>query len=389
MRICYLYGGGVYRTDGGIGFLRNLCSQLKKFGHDCFAILGGNEEILLEGTVDREIHVVGDWSIGQSFIQRRNRSHLREFIKDMNPNVVHIIHPPAYYGPKGQIHALPVIWRDFPVVVTFWGFNIGKGSPWLSRALVLLLLWGSQAVASHDFKLMKQARQMCLGLRLVQFLPVGSNIMPSPTLFQISRQDLRQRFHLDLKGHYIGYFGGFDRSMGVEDLFQAARRLREKGHSRLRLVLIGWQRHLQNPRFIAMQQAIEREQLKDVIIMTPFAPDEEVAALLRAVDLVVLPFRQNSMGRTSLMATLCAGAPAIVASPFNDLGPLNGAVLPVPPYSPKILAEKIEGLLNDSHRTEELAWAGRRAWEYNFSWPVIAKKHLDLYQTIQRNDVAQ
>lgn len=382
MRICYLYGG-VHATDGGIGFLRNLCSQLRAFGHTCCAVLGETDNALMEGAVDREIHISGDWSIGFEASQRHSRTQLKLALNDLEPDVLHIIHP-TQYGDKGHIHALPIIWRDFPVIVTFWGFNIGHGANWLTRATVLLMLWGAQALACHDFKLMKQTRQLCLGLRQVHFLPVGSNILPSSAILHASQEDLRRRHNLDLEGEYLGYFGGFDQSMGVEDLFQAVRRLRDEGHNRLRLLLIGWQRHVQNPRFASMQQAIERAQVEDIVIMTPFAPDEEVAALLRAVNLVVLPYRQNSMGRSSLMAALCSGAPVILASSLADLGPLHGAVLPVPPNSPKILAQRIVSLLKDSQRTKELGLAGRLAWENSFSWPIIAQKHLELYQAIQK-----
>lgn len=336
----------------------------------------------MEDSVDHEIHLNGDWSLGFKASQRRTQGQLRSTLHELRPDVVHIIHPAPYYGVRGNIHTLPVVWRDFPVIATFWGFNIGHGATWLTRALVLSLLWGSQALASHDFKLMADMRRLCLGMRQVHFLPVGSNILPSEAVLQASRHDLRQRYNLDQDKQYIGYFGGFDQSMGVTDLCQAVSRLRENGHNHLRLLLIGWQRHLQNPRFLAMRQVIEREHVEDIVIMTPYAPDEEVAGLLRAADLVVLPYRHNSLGRSSLMAALRAGAPVVLASSLTDLGPLNEAVLLVPPQSPEILAQQINSALKNPQRTEVLGQSGRQVWEKNFSWPVIAKKHLEAYQTI-------
>ncbi len=381
MRICYIYGG-VHSTDGGIGFLRNLCSGLRELGHTCCTVLGEDQGMLMEGTVDREIRLNSDWSFSFGVSQRQAQQQLRSTLHKLRPDVVHIIHPTTFYGVRGNLHTLPVFWRDFPVTATFWGFNIGHGATWLARALVFSLLWGSQALASHDFKLMANMRRLCLGLRQVHFLPVGSNILPSAAVLQASRQELRQRYNLDPDKQYIGYFGGFDQSMGVMDLCQAVRQLREDGHNRLRLLLIGWKRHLQNPRFLAMQQVIEREHLEDIVIMTPYALDEEVAGLLRAADIVVLPYRQNSVGRSSLMAALRAGAPVVLASSLTDLGPLNKAVMLVPPQAPGILAQKIDSVLKDSRYTEVLGQSGRQVWEQNFSWPVIAKKHLEVYQTI-------
>jgi glycosyltransferase involved in cell wall biosynthesis len=332
----------------------------------------------MTGTVDSEIHTdIADWNQDLKRSQRRNRDQLRSTLIDLKPDIVHVIHP------LGNV--LPVIWRDFPVITTFWGLNIGRGAKWMTRAKVLLLLWGSQVLASHDFKLIDQMRQLCLGMRQVHFLPVGSNIFPSPAILQAPRQDLRRRYHLDIDGQYLAYFGGYDPNMGVTDLFQAVRRLRDEGHDRLRLLLIGWQRHLQDPCFLPIKQAIEREQVEDVLMMTPFAPDEEVAGLLRAADLVVLPYRHNSMGRTSLMAALGAGAPVVLASSLADLGPLQGAVVQVPPQSPQILAHHIESLLQDPHRVKQLAISGRQAWEKNFSWQAISQRHLQLYQRLIKN----
>jgi glycosyltransferase involved in cell wall biosynthesis len=385
MRICYVYGG-VHGTDGGIGFLRNLCSGLRLLGHSCCTVLGENHGLLMEGSVDHEIHLNGDWSFGFGASQRRTRNLLRSTLNELQPDVVHIIHPAPYYGARGHIHTLPVFWRDFPVIATFWGFNIGPGSNWLTRALVLWLLWGSQAIASHDFTLMAEMRKLCLGMREVHFLPVGSNIHAPRSFLDVPQRQLRLRYGLDLdeEAQYIAYFGGFDQGMGVENLFQAVRRLREDGHKRLRLLLIGWQRHLRDPRFLAMKHAIARERVEDIVIMTPFAPDEEVAGLLRAADLVALPFHHNAMGRTSLMAALSAGAPVILAASRSDLGPLNGAVVRVPPKSPEILAQNIESLLKEPHRTKELGLSGRRVWENYFSWPVIANQHLQLYKNLQK-----
>jgi glycosyltransferase involved in cell wall biosynthesis len=379
MRICYIFGGA-HATDGGIGFLQNLCSNLRMLGHQCFAVLGGSNDHLMAGTVDREIHLQNDdWSLGCGASQRRSRNQLRAALMDLKPDVVHVIHPS---GGNRHIHALPVIWRDFPVVVTFWAFNLGPGKSWKARAMAFLLLWGSKALASHDFKLMAQARQLCLGLRQVHFLPVGSNILPPPPILAASRPDLRQRHNLERDYHYLAYFGGFDPNMGVTDLFQALRRLREEGHDRLRLLLIGWQRHVQNPRFLAIRRAIEREEVEDLLVMTPFAPEEEVAELLRAADLVVLPFRHNSMGRTSLMAALSVGAPVVLATSWADQGPLNGAIASVPPNSPLILAQQIAQLLKDPHRATDLGLSGRQVWEHYFSWPVIAQQHLQLYKNL-------
>jgi glycosyltransferase involved in cell wall biosynthesis len=383
MRVCYLYGA-VHATDGGVGFLRNLCSQLQTEGHSCCAILGNAEENLLDQSVSKEIHFKGDWSLNSGYgcFQNPSLRQLRHTLKDIRPDLVHIIYPSAYYGINGHIQALPAIWRDFPTVTTFWGLNVGRGSNLSTRATVAMLAWGTGAVAAHDFGLMNYIRWLCLGLRQVQFLPVGSNIRVPLDVLQATRSEVRRRHGLDLETRYIGYFGGFDPNMGVADLLHALRTLRDRGNKRLNLLLIGWQRHRDNPRFLSMRQKIAEAKLEDVILMTPYAPDREVAELLRAIDVCVFPFRHNSMGRTSLMAALNAEAPVILASSSPKLGPLEAAVSRVPPRSPRLLADAIEVLLNDPNLSRQLALRGHKVWEEQFSWPIIAGKHLQLYNTI-------
>lgn len=381
MRICFLYGG-VHLTDGGIGFVRNLCRQLRALGHTCSAILGESEGLLLEDAVDQEVHLEGDWRIGPGLRRSRAQDQLRRALAHLSPEVVHIIHPSPYYGLNGHIQSLPVFMGQFKILVTFWGLNVGRGSNWRARATVAILAWGAGAVATHDFHLMKYLQWLCLGLRQVLFLPVGSNIQVPLDIIQATQSELRRRHGLDLDSQFIGYFGGFDSNNGVADLLKAVRLLRDRGYHRLRLLLIGWQRHLDNPRFSFMKQIVAQEHLEDVLLMTPYAPDQEVAELLRAADLCVFPFRYNALGRSSLMAALNAGAPVVLASTSTQLKPLEGAVVRVPPRSPQTLADTIRILLDNPDRCGQLALAGRQAWERQFSWPIIAEKHLQVYKRL-------
>lgn len=90
MKVAYIYGG-VHATDGGIGLLGNLCSQLRAMGHTCLAILGGEADTgpLLAGSVDQEIHLVGPWNLEAGWPQRHNRQQAN--FKRMQPRVQFIL----------------------------------------------------------------------------------------------------------------------------------------------------------------------------------------------------------------------------------------------------------------------------------------------------------
>jgi glycosyltransferase involved in cell wall biosynthesis len=383
MKICYLYGGA-QATDGGIGFLRNLCGQLREMGHNCSAILGDTENLLLKGSVEQEIHIRGDWEFGFGARARDKLSQLKLALNNLNPDLVHIIHPPGYYGIDGHIHAWPALWRRYPTVTTFWGLNAGFNSNWRARMSVVILAWFSDAVATHDYGILSRLSWICGGGRKIHYLPVGSNILPPMSIFEISQSELRRQLGLDPEAKYLGYFGGYAYGRGIDNLFQTLKMLKEKGYDRLKLLLIGWQRHLKDARFISIKQLMEREGIEDLVVLTPFAPAEEVARLLRAVNVCVFPFFRNAMGRSSLMAALSVGAPIVLTSILADLGPLNGAVLQVSPRDPEVLARGIQFLLDNPSDASKLGTAARRVWEENFSWPAIAEQHLTMYKTVSK-----
>lgn len=381
MRICFVYGGAEF-TDGGIGFLQNLCRALQTLDHQCTVILGESNEPLLDGAVEREIHVTGNWSFGRDPEHRASRKELRQAILQAVPDVIHVMHPCGYYGTKGHIHALPVIWREAPVVTTFWGLNLGRGSNLAARLVVPLLLWRSHAVAAHDFSLIQQLRRFCLYAHTVYFLPVGSNVLLSSDVIGVSPEQLRADYKLRPDAKYVCYFGGFDRGRGLEDLFTAVRLLRDKGWNNLYLLMIGWQRHFEKSSFQRVKEFIKHKDLTSVTLMTPYAPDDEVISLMRASDACVFPFHSNAIGRSSLMAALCAGVPIVLASATAELGVLNWAVYRTPSRNPAKLAGAIECLLRDSKRASDLAAKARQVWLKEFTWEAIARKHLQVYNEI-------
>jgi glycosyltransferase involved in cell wall biosynthesis len=376
-----VYGGAEF-TDGGIGFLQNLCHALQTLGHQCTVVLGESNELLLTGAVEREFHVTGDWSLGCNPEHRASRKELRQAILQAAPDVIHVIHPCGYYGPKGHIHVLPVVWREVPVVTTFWGLNIGRDSNLVARTVVPLLLWRSHAVAAHDFSLIQQLRRFSFYTRTVYFLPVGSNVLPSPSVIEASREQLRVDYKLKPDAKYVCFFGGFDRSRGLDDLFAAVRLLRDRGWDNLYLLMIGWQRHFEKPSFQRVKELIKRKDLASITLMTPYAPDDEVAGLMRASDVCVFPFHSNAIGRSSLMAALCAGVPIVLASATAELGVLSRAVYRIPSKNSAKLAGAIECLLRDSERAGDLAATARQVWLKEFTWEAIARKHLQVYNEI-------
>ena len=97
---------------------------------------------------------------------------------------------------------------------------------------------------------------------------------------------------------------------------------------------------------------------------------EEVAARLRACDLVVQPYAEGvTSRRTSLMASLVNGCPTV-----TSLGPLTealwaaeGGVAMAPAGDTAALVDLVVGLLADDTRRAALGRAGRRLYDARFA----------------------
>lgn len=115
--------------------------------------------------------------------------------------------------------------------------------------------------------------------------------------------------------------------------------------------------------------------------LEPIDDDERLAELYSAMDLLIVPSLQESMGFTALEALACE-RPVIA---FRA-GPLPEVVRPgetgelVPFGDARSLARAIASLLADAPRREELGRAGRRLILEECSHDVHATRYVDVYR---------
>ena len=114
-----------------------------------------------------------------------------------------------------------------------------------------------------------------------------------------------------------------------------------------------------------------------------FIQDDELPALFRRADLVVLPYRE--IDQSGVLYTALAFARPLVVTRVGGLPELaerHGAALVVPPENPDALAAAIAGLVADPERRARLAAAAERAGRTEYSWDEVARRHLDLYREL-------
>ena len=113
-----------------------------------------------------------------------------------------------------------------------------------------------------------------------------------------------------------------------------------------------------------------------------FVPDEEVPAIMRRADLVVLPHRDAE--QSGVLFTALAFGKAVVTSDVGGFPEVaaEGAVRTFPAGDAEALAGALAELVSDSAARERLAAAARAAVGGPYSWERIAAQHLELYESL-------
>jgi glycosyltransferase involved in cell wall biosynthesis len=117
-----------------------------------------------------------------------------------------------------------------------------------------------------------------------------------------------------------------------------------------------------------------------------FVSDEEVPALFRRADIVVLPYAQTErFDFSGVLATALAFGKPTLLTDIGGFGEVaaTGAARVVPPGDPAALREALADLIGDPAAREQLAAAARQAARERYSWESAARKTLELYATIR------
>lgn len=316
---------------------------------------------------------------------------LDQLLARERPDLLHLQYQAGAFGGRGAIPLLP--WRlgrrasAPPVVVTFHDLHTPYLFPKAGRlrplALRLLARASAATIATNgaDFAIL----QRWLPADRLELIPIGSSLP-----LACSRADERATGDVVL----LAYFGLASASKGLDTLLDALARLEHETPGRYQLLLIGGDASPTDPAYFGdattLTAALQARGLVDRVQVTGALPAREAAALLRAADLAVLPYRDGaSWRRASLLAALAQGCPLVTTTPrpgYDAGGRLPALVdgehvLLVPPGDPVALAAAIARGANDAALRARLA-TGARALARSFDWSTIAARHVALYQRL-------
>jgi glycosyltransferase involved in cell wall biosynthesis len=372
LRVAICFGSFPPERNGGADFVARFGRALADAGCAAHVLTSAScapeHEAVTSGlTVHR---VIERWTLrtGRPSLRRATSVLAGERIQ-----VVHALFPDSVLQARYQLPALLGLGR-IPLVTTFWNLGLGRRSPVAVRCEALALLARSRVISTHDPRYLAVLRKLVLGTKRVRWLPVGSN-------FDAVAARPRRNGPFTL-----GFFGQLDFTRGVDTLFEALARL---GRTDVRLRMLGSagrpERYASDPAALAEFERLralpERLGIADAVEWTGFLADDEVSRELAALDLCVLPYRRNSLGRSALAAALEARVPVVLGGRPAYVSPLRPGehVALVPPDDPTVLANTLARLLDDPDERSRLAAGATRGAAF-FAWPRIAETALELYR---------
>ena len=371
MRVAVVFGTYPPERNGGADFVARFAAALAERETEVHVLTssgrGPERESVDEGvTVHR---VIEDWTLSED--GRRTLRRVNELLRSEAVDVVHVLFPDSVLQGRYQLPAAIGL-RRLPLVTTFWNLGLGRRSPMSIRMEALALLGRSSVLSSHDPGYLSAIQRIAGRAKPVRWLPGGTNIAA-----EARRAPNAVRRELGLRdAPLLGYFGQLDFTRGVEDLLEALAQMRRNG-SGARLVMIG---AADSARYELYLAQAERLGLHDAVRWTPWLGPGEAAEVLASVDLCVLPYRRNSLGRSALAAALTLGVPTVLAGTPERVEPLQGGrdIELVAPGDPTGLAHTLERLLADEDARMTLS-KGARVAARHFAWPRIAEAALGIY----------
>lgn len=193
-------------------------------------------------------------------------------------------------------------------------------------------------------------------------------------------ENLKARYKIIDGEPIILFFGLLSPSKGLDDLIDAFAIVRKS--CRAKLLVVGYP-----TKYIDMHSLISKVinlGIEDSIIFdTRYVPVEEIGTIIGFATMLVYPYRSSTQSG-ALQAAYIFGKPVIA----TRIGGLPEAVenekngFLVPPQSPGDLAAKMILLVTNPDIAEKMGRYSKHLSETRFSWNIIARQILEIYQEI-------
>jgi glycosyltransferase involved in cell wall biosynthesis len=155
----------------------------------------------------------------------------------------------------------------------------------------------------------------------------------------------------------------------------------------VRLLLVGGETDTPDPATTpeigVLQQMVAELGIADRVIFTGRRGPDQLRDYYSAADVVVTTPWYEPFGLTPLEAQAC-GVPVVGSAVGGITYTVQEGVTGhlVPPRDPQALAERLGELLSQPERRAQMGRAARERVEREFTWPVVAHRTAQLYQSL-------
>jgi glycosyltransferase involved in cell wall biosynthesis len=350
--------------QGGIGGYTDILSKrLHGLGHDIFIFSENRAE---QQSPDIPLSHTKTWGYGAI-------RAIQSWVSANQLDIVTLQFQTAAFSMSPWIHFLPHF-LDIPFVTTFHDLRFPYLFPKAGRLrdwIVMHLARASSGVIVTNHEDYERVRYL-----KAELIPMGSTVLGDESDFDSTAWRPSDDF-------LIAHFGFINHTKGVDSLLKALANL-----PNVHLLMIGDKTGTADPSNAAYAKTIDaliaEFGLENRITWTGFVGDSKVFKYLRAVDAVVLPFRDGaSFRRSSLMVAIHLGCTIITTQPSVSIPEFEqGQMLLVRPGDSAGLAAAIRNL-KDSPQLRQDLQEKVKTLRQRFDWDSIAQATVKFYEGLR------
>jgi glycogen(starch) synthase len=266
-----------------------------------------------------------------------------------------------------------------PLVATIHATEAGRHQGWLpaplNRAIHSVENWlansADEVIACSQTSQREAVRLFDLDADAVHVVPNGVDLVRWRVPAR-ARATARDRYAPG--GPLVAFAGRLVHEKGVQTLLAALALLRRRNPG-LRLAVAGTGPHEDELRAQARRRRVAR-----AVDWLGFVPEAQVATLLAAADVAVVPSYYEPFGLVALEA-VAAGTPVVVsdAGGLADLHRDGVAAASFPAGEPDALAAAIDGVLRDPDRSRRAMRHAAGVLRTSYTWQAVAHTTAQVY----------
>jgi polysaccharide biosynthesis protein PslF len=312
-----------------------------------------------------------------------NRSAILDVIRQYD--CVNIQYPGVAYGRKPLINLLPGLIRmqasHVASTVTIHDFRV-MSKQWRLRTWPMLnAVNGVVYVDGGDWPVIQKWIQRPGGVKHV-CVPIASNV-DVLTCSVLDRHVWRSELNIEPDEVAVAYFGVIYLHKGLDELFDAVEKVRQRTGRKIRTVVLG-DFDRDEPWVHVLAKRIQTEPSTTWVRQATL---EQVSKGLHASDMSALPFHSGtSINRSSMLAALAHGLPTVTTrghvTPKNILDQFD--LLLVEPKNVEQLAGEIERLVLDDRLREHMR-ASSLLPHRQVTWDAVARKTADFFTSLKQS----